>query len=340
MRKEVIAAVIVGGLLGVFVAFGVWRANTVLTTEPVENTEDEPTEAESEAIDKDTAELALSSPDNNQVVTDSAIEVTGITTPDSPVLVIGEDADAFAISNSDGSFTIPFELTAGTNQIEVFAFDNGQEKRGQRMVIFSSQFAETEAAEDPEERAEERVEQSSNPPVAELGTVTDITDTTVEMRTEEGALKQLSIDEETTYVNVIGDTEEVAASDLAIGDYVIAMGFNDDTDVLSARRILIDTPTSADIDRLAAYGDVTAFSASEFLIDNGAIGVEWSIDATGDDVTTYQVAADGELASVQISTIDEGDIVIISGQAEDELLARSIYILFTPEEQEVEEPNI
>jgi len=327
MKKEVLLAIVVGGLFGVLVAFGVWRANTALTTsteEPVGHNQET-----SEQVDQ-TREFALVSPTNNQVLTEAGTSIEGIATAGSYVLAVSDENSALGVSQQDGTFMLEFELKSGTNDITVYSFEpDGTQASEELFVIFSSAFSSGTSVS-------ERLEASANPPLALTGVVTDITDTTIELRSDDGTLEQVSINGETSYVNVQDAPEEVEFSDVAIGDFVIAMGFLNGSEVLDATRVLVDTPTGEETDKAVIRGTVTAFSSTKFLVKTKDEG-EVSIDATGGRAKGFLAAKDGKITAAQIGTIKEGDILIVIGNMEDELLAETIYILPAPK---AEEPSI
>ena len=74
MRKEIIYAIIAGGLLGVVIAFGIWRANLALKVS--KTTQDQATPAPSAEFG-----ISLVKPENNQVLTTSTTTLSGATKP-------------------------------------------------------------------------------------------------------------------------------------------------------------------------------------------------------------------------------------------------------------------
>lgn len=93
--------------------------------------------------------------------------------------------------------------------------------------------------------------------VAYLGTISSITTTSYMLETNQGDVKQASTSANTTFIE-LSKNKEMKADDVAIGDYVAMLGFENDTlKVLDARRVLVlKTPPSAPRYK-TAYGMIT-----------------------------------------------------------------------------------
>lgn len=140
MRKEVIAAVVTGILLGVTVAFGVWRANVALKPESQEQSESfTPTPQ----VKSQTGEfgLTIAKPEQNQVITESPVSVSGITKTGAWVTISGEEEDYIVQADEKGEFIEEVELTGGVNQLVLTAFnDQGEEISQNLTLVYSTEF--------------------------------------------------------------------------------------------------------------------------------------------------------------------------------------------------------
>lgn len=84
--------------------------------------------------------LDLNNPEDNSLVFDKTIVVSGETSPNSTVIISVNDTDTAVESNSKGDFSKVLVLISGLNRISVDAFDNqGNTKQVQRLVYFSEE---------------------------------------------------------------------------------------------------------------------------------------------------------------------------------------------------------
>jgi len=143
MRKEIIFVIIASILFGAIIAFGIWRANTALRygnndhaiTSDFENSAEEPSHGE--------LGLTIAEPSQNDVVTQSPITISGITMPNSWVVIVTEDEDYIIQSDNSGLFQSEIDLVGGINQIITTVFDtNGNSFNETLRVIYSSEFAD------------------------------------------------------------------------------------------------------------------------------------------------------------------------------------------------------
>lgn len=140
MRKEVIAAVVTGIILGVIVAFGVWRANIALKPESQRQSES-PSPSPSEQAQTREFGLTIAKPEQNQVITQSPLSVSGITRAGSWVTISGEEEDYIIQADDKGEFIEEIELTGGVNQLVVTAFNEEGEETSQNLtLVYSTEF--------------------------------------------------------------------------------------------------------------------------------------------------------------------------------------------------------
>ena len=144
MRKEIVFATIAGVIFGAIVAFGVWRANSALRGNEGQNTTT-PTQTTSESEENEPTDfgLTIAKPAQDDVVTEASIAVTGITSPNSWVVISSEEEDFIIQSDEKGAFEQNVELTGGINYIIVSAFDDDGNSTNEIVrVIYSSEFAD------------------------------------------------------------------------------------------------------------------------------------------------------------------------------------------------------
>ena len=90
------------------------------------------------------------------------------------------------------------------------------------------------------EKVREKIEIAKNKPKAYLGIITDISEDTLQIKNEDEEIQLISLNkEETAYIKTNGSSEKAEFDDLAIGDFVVSMGYINDEKVFEAKRILV-----------------------------------------------------------------------------------------------------
>ena len=297
MRKEPLIAIIIGSVIGIGVAFGLWRMSTNKNV----NSENSPQENATLSQEVNT-NFAIVSPADNSVSTNNSVNIAGFSPPGSIVVATGAAVSVGTVSDT-GEFQVEASLSPGSNVVTIWSIENGVAQNEELSLIYSSEIDE----------------QAGGTATAISGAVTDIAEDTLQIRSATGEIEQLSITDNTTYASLLDDTEEIEFSDIAIGDYVTALGQNG-TSVMEVARVLL---TTEDTEReyVLETGSISALSSSEFLVNTE--GGEVSIDATG-SVDIYDAA----LETTRLATAKEGSQIIIVGVYEDdELVADTIILL-------------
>ncbi|OGM31188.1 hypothetical protein A2803_01795 [Candidatus Woesebacteria bacterium RIFCSPHIGHO2_01_FULL_44_21] len=306
MRKEQVIAVILGSFIGIGVAFGIWRLSRASEEKNSSSpqTQDNNNQIETKPTN---GKLSIVAPADNAVAVSSSITVSGLTRPNSPVAVSANKIYTKEATGT-GEFSIEVELTPGFNNIVVWSFEKGKVPEKEELTLIHT----------------DKIDDSSAAMQASLGTVTDIAEDSLQIRTKDGDIVQLSLTDATTYGSIIEEaTKEVKFTDLAIGDFVAALGTQNREGVFEIRRILITTePAKAEV--TAVVGIVDTLSAKEFIV-LPAEGEEVSVDATG-TVSTFAKGNDG-LSSTRLSTAEAGEAIVIIGTFKDKELVASTIIL-------------
>ncbi|MBF8261539.1 MAG: hypothetical protein HW376_1068, partial [candidate division NC10 bacterium] len=177
------------------------------------------------------------------------------------------------------------------------------------------------------DRVNQKVSEALNKPKAYLGVVTDITDSTIQIKTLESEIKQVSVAaEEITVVNSKGAANKaVKLTDIAIGDFIVAMGYINSNSVLVAQRILITDPvTEPKIS--AALGNVTDVTKKTLSVS----GIKSSESSTisPDSKTTFESFQGGKVAKAKLADISQDDLIIyVNVSGESASVVRSIFIV-------------
>jgi sensor c-di-GMP phosphodiesterase-like protein len=194
---------------------------------------------------------------------------------------------------------------------------------------------ESTSSDQIRDKVQEKVNEAMSSPKAYLGTITDISETTIQISKfvvdekidSSGEIQQVSTDDNTTFVNIGKTTKEVNFSDLAIGDFVIAMGYSNGNSVLESSRILVTdalTPTK----RQSIFAKVNETSANE-LVTTTPDNKELTIEPT--DTVRATTQDEGETLRIKFSDIEEGDTIIAVGTLNDTTFeVRRIHVLSSP----------
>lgn len=333
MRKELLWATLIGITFGVVIAFGVWRINSSI--EPSNTVVKSPLPSASSSDFR----VTLDKPTYGDVVVEETTNVSGITKPSALVMVSGEDEDYLIQSNESGVFNQDVDLIPGVNQIKITAFDpKGVQSVETVLIVFSSSFQlkslpETEeqepASSDAEirQKVETKVQAALNKPKAYLGIVTDITDSTIQIKTNDGEIKQISTSaEDTAVVNTTGITNKtIKLTDIAIGDYLVAMGYINSNSVLNAQRILLANAVTEPTVR-ALYAKVTTKSKANLTVV--PVGGDKEETVTPDKNTSYSNFSGNETKKSSLSEVEQDNLLIYTTTEDSKnVVVRTIFII-------------
>ena len=178
------------------------------------------------------------------------------------------------------------------------------------------------------EAVQEKIEEAQNKPVAYLGTVTDIVENTVQIKSIEGEIKQVSVNDDTKFVKVNSSTTTVNYSDIAIGDFLVNMGYRNPDDVLVVGRTLV-TSRPEKPKRESVFGKVTEKLNTEITIEIKNNSEFLTISPERNIVVTKK--DENETIRSRFADIEEESIIFAVGvRSEDSFSARSIHIVETP----------
>jgi hypothetical protein len=252
MRKEVIFAIISGILFGLVIAFGVLRANSAIKTSNEEIATEKLPEKNLEII-KDVS-VTITKPENHTVVETETVSIEGISSPNSRLLISDTTDDYLLLTNANGFFEQEIELDPSINYISIAVFD--EKKDTQQLLlelVYSSEFFKqlepddaasesSDSADSISERVEKKLNLAVNKPKFYAGTITDLTEDTIQLKNVLSEIQQVSISDKTTYVDNKKNSKAITFTDIAIGDYAVFLGFANGDNVLLANRVLITNP--------------------------------------------------------------------------------------------------
>ena len=340
MRKEVLAAIITGIVLGVIVAFGVWRTNVAFKPES-QVSQSETSTPTPQQTKVENGVITIAKPEQNQVIGKTPVKISGITEGNSWIVISGEEEDYVLKSGENGEFEQEVDLIGGVNQLIIAAFDEeGKESKSSLVLVYSTEFSDqveeptptatgTGSEDSVSEKVQERLVEASKIPIAYLGTITDIADTILQTKTIAGEIRQVSVDqEETSYIKINKKSKNIEFSDVAIGDFIVAMGYKDENDVLETIRLLVTDPVSPP-ERKVVYTKVLEVKKNELVVQ---FEDEEQISLLPADESVVTIEEEGKLKEIKFADIEEGARIIAAGAAEAETFtARTIRVISTPE---------
>ncbi len=337
MRKELVVASIIGIGFGLVIAFGAYRINSSL----------KPNTPQTKATPKPKGNISefkitLDKPQNNDVVTLDSTRVSGITKPLSWITVSGVDEDYIIQADEKGIFGEDVNLVSGINQIKLTAFDSqGGQSTEKVLVVYSSSFQERETASSSatinsssdsaiRARVEEKVVQALNRPKAYIGVVTDIADSTIQIKTTESQIEQISIKDNGITVIKTGTTNKtVKLTDIAIGDFIVGMGYVNSNSVLTAQRILITDPIT-DPKVESVYGKVGTITKKTLTVN--PFKTENQNTVTPDTKTMILTLQDQKVTKIKFADIAENSsIIYVTDNSSDAPSVRAIFVIQEPQ---------
>jgi len=123
----------------------------------------------------------------------------------------------------------------------------------------------TEEGESVLQKVKEKVEALKKNPKAIIGTITDKTDTSIQIKDVQGKIELVSISDITNYSKIDKSETEIKYGDIAIGDYVSVLGTHSTNQLLNARRIILTSPLPQD--RKVSAGKIANITKRELTLE-------------------------------------------------------------------------
>lgn len=202
-------------------------------------------------------------------------------------------------------------------------------------VIYAQDSA-TDSSDSVREKVQEKVNQALNTPIAYIGSVTDLSEKTLQIskytstKDKSGEIQQVSVGDGTVLVNVVGNSKTVKFSDVAIGDFIVAMGYANGNSVLEAKRILI-TQALEPSKRKSVFGTISEIDVKTVTIKN--------------QNTQTVLKFPKSWIGPEIKELNEGDQIIATGVSDNDLEVRTIKLIpqdttsSTPESETTPTPS-
>jgi hypothetical protein len=329
MRKELIFAIIFGIFIGLIVAFGLLRINGVMKKNSGgdQNRVSE-VGGEQNSVGNQTGSnsITLLKPIDHQVSGSKTIAFSGVTRGESYIIATGGTYDFISQSRKDGTFDFEYEIEPSFNSLNVYSISGDNQRSNTSLeLVYSSEATQKETDDNIDEKVENKLENVQNMAEFFQGTITDITDGGVQIKTKEGEIKQISYTSGSTSFAKIGKTTtKITITDIALGDYIIALGYKEDNGLLNAFRILVTQPASSE-DIKIFFGTVLKKNKTDMVVSEKNSG---EIDIEIDNNTKTYKGVTSNPEKVRFADIKEDNLVIGTYLVDKETnTVRRIYIL-------------
>jgi hypothetical protein len=337
MRKEIIFAIVMGIIFGLVVAFGIIRANKAINKSGSQVTTTNELLEISPTPESQTLSITLTKPQDLGVETENPVTFSGISKPQTWIVISLAGSDYVLKTDEKGEFNASIDLDASLNFITVTAIDtNGLTFEKNIKTVFSSEFKKeseaenktasaTDSAGDIEKKVNEKITEALNRPTFYSGTITDIIGLSFQLKTDSGEIRQISILDTTSFIKLGKTTTSLKLKDVAIGDYIIALGYIKEKGVLSSSRVLITTPSQPET-KLIYLGKVSNVKKGQITIVSAADGKD--IDIIPSDSTITTNGDPNKAKKVRFVTISEEDTILVVGKVKDsQIEATRIHII-------------
>lgn len=271
MRKEAFVAIIIGVSVGLLIAFGILRANTALKSKNLISTEFMPTKKVEKPRPEGVKELSINlvTPENLSVSVTEEVTYSGITKPGVVLVISTESKDYILKAPANGSFEQSTTLIGGLNQTLISAFDETKnEVKEKGIVIYSKEFTDTTKEDVSEtENLKDRINSAKSKPHVFMGTITDKTDNSLQIKNFEGTIQIVAITKNASFAQDLTTPKVLKYTDIAIGDYIIAMGFENTKGVLTTERVVVSKPFSEPT-RKILFGKILSINKKVVTIED------------------------------------------------------------------------
>ncbi len=331
MRKELTVAIIFGISIGIILSIGIWRFNKVFRlTKDNQESVSFPAPPSSKNEPQQEIKTALVKPEENEILIENPARVSGITKKGSLIAISTRDKDYILQTQiqENGEFSQDIELLPGLNQILLTMISkDGEKSEILRTVVYSSEFAKeiepeietkvaTEAAESIINKVKEKIGIVKKNPTAYIGVITDKSQDSLQIKNTLGEIKLASIEDNASFVKLSKSSEKISFADIAIGDFVVAMGFlppENKKDVLLAKRILVTDPPE-DLKIKVIHGTI--------------LKITGRIVSLKEDEVEWQLHFPRRWEGPEIKELEVGDKLIAIGEPKDNTMTiRTIYVV-------------
>jgi hypothetical protein len=165
MKKEILFAILIGLVMGLFITYGIYHSQRSSEVNQTTSNIEELNEVTPTTDPQKNGKLTLYSPEDESIIAESSIQVTGKTLPNSFIVVFVNNEPVITQADETGNFSKNVELETLANVITVHAVDeDGVHYSTQRTVIVYADDLTPQSVEEQntEDKIEESVEEEPN----------------------------------------------------------------------------------------------------------------------------------------------------------------------------------
>lgn len=217
------------------------------------------------------------------------------------------------------------------------------------LITYSSvlaQDASEGATESVRDKVRKTIENLVKKPKSVVGTLDSIADSTLKIKGEDGKVILVATNPSTKYVKTTnGKSADIKFADLAIGDFIAALGYKNGNDILDSERVLAydEAPYPK---KQAMFGTVETNKRS--LLPGGSkkgtLTIKlpkkdevWTVETSSSTKVTKKVDPSSQSSSgqaieeVDIDEVEEGDRVVVAGSLNEKktktVLASQVFVV-------------
>lgn len=140
MKKETVFLSITALLIGLLVAGGAFYAYQLLNKQANNKPATITLNATPTPVSSNSEELMVDEPDDEIVVANKSVAISGKTLPGSTIIVTSENDEQVATPADNGNFSLNTTIADGVNIIEIIAIlPSGEEKKVVRTITYSKE---------------------------------------------------------------------------------------------------------------------------------------------------------------------------------------------------------
>lgn len=182
------------------------------------------------------------------------------------------------------------------------------------------------------DKVRKTIESLTRKPRAVVGNLSDIADTTLQIKTRSNESIMVSVTKDTSYVRMNqGKKTDIKFSELVLGDFTIAMGTRNGNNVLEATRIITYDKNPLKV-RRAVYGTVSQNKNGVLTVSLPKSGEAWTIKTSSKtNITANLPAGKAGMTEVKANSIEVGARIVAVGTPDEKqtntLLASLVHVI-------------
>lgn len=183
------------------------------------------------------------------------------------------------------------------------------------------------------EKVRQQIENMVKKPKAVIGSLNQITDSTLVIKTMSEKTVQVATSAETKYARFTkGKKSDIKFEDLTLGEFSVAMGFRNGNEIVEAKRVLV-YDASPFVKKQVLNGRVTEFAKNKITLERTGNNEKWTVILSSTTGIVRKSLSKG-MEEIDSSDIEIGDNIIAAGSLDEKtnmtLLAGGIFIRSMP----------